>query len=106
MAELTAPGEAFELADAEVNGNKLKVWTNAANSLRDLCLDTAKRIALFITASACPKNRPMITSPALATGWWRMASNPASVSQLLCATIRNGCSAIGRQSRSEQLPSG
>ncbi|WP_108787270.1 AMP-binding protein [Erythrobacter sp. Alg231-14] len=40
VSELTEPGQPFELARAEVRGRKMKTWANAANSLRDIWLDT------------------------------------------------------------------
>src|SRR3569623_3237161 len=36
QATLTAPGQMFELADADVRGETLRVWKNAPSSLRDL----------------------------------------------------------------------
>ena len=40
-AQLTAPGQMFELTEATVRGNKMKVWANAPGSLRDVWLSTA-----------------------------------------------------------------
>ncbi len=35
-AEMTAPGQMFELTEVEVNGQSLKAWATAAGSLRDI----------------------------------------------------------------------
>ena len=40
-AQLTTPGQMFELTDATVRGNKMKVWANAPDSLRDVWLSTS-----------------------------------------------------------------
>ena len=42
IAELTGPGQPFELTKTDVRGRKMKVWAKAANSLRDVWLETAQ----------------------------------------------------------------
>lgn len=42
IAQMTATGQMFEMADTEVHGNKMKTWVNAPNSLRDVWLSTTK----------------------------------------------------------------
>ena len=41
IAEMTAPGQMFALTEVEVNGQTLKAWASAPNSLRDVWLSTA-----------------------------------------------------------------
>ena len=41
IAEQTAPGSMFEIAEIEVRGVTMKAWKNAPNSLRDVWLSTA-----------------------------------------------------------------
>ena len=41
IAAMTAPGQMFSLAEAEVAGNKVRTWAMAPNSLRDIWLSTA-----------------------------------------------------------------
>ncbi len=40
-AEMTAPGQMFEITEIEVGGNKVKAWSQAPGSLRDVWLMTA-----------------------------------------------------------------
>ena len=39
-AEMTAPGQMFEITEIEVGGNKVKAWAQAPGSLRDVWLMT------------------------------------------------------------------
>jgi acyl-CoA synthetase (AMP-forming)/AMP-acid ligase II len=41
IAEMTAPGQMFEIAEIEVRGNPVKAWATAPASLRDIWLSTA-----------------------------------------------------------------
>tara|TARA_R110001592_G_scaffold363323_1_gene684012 strand:- start:112299 stop:114002 length:1704 start_codon:yes stop_codon:yes gene_type:complete len=45
IAEMTAPGQMFALTEVEVNGQMLKAWASAPNSLRDIWLSTAGHAA-------------------------------------------------------------
>ena len=40
IASLTAPGQMFEITEAEVRGQTLKAWANAPGTLRDMWLGT------------------------------------------------------------------
>jgi acyl-CoA synthetase (AMP-forming)/AMP-acid ligase II len=41
IAEMTAPGQMFEIAQVEVGGHPVKAWASAPGSLRDVWLNTA-----------------------------------------------------------------
>ncbi len=41
IAEMTAPGQMFSIAEVEVGGQTVKAWAMAPNSLRDIWLSTA-----------------------------------------------------------------
>ncbi|MCB1729072.1 MAG: AMP-binding protein, partial [Halieaceae bacterium] len=44
-AAMTAPGQMFSIAEAEVGGDKLRTWAMAPGSLRDVWLSTAGHAA-------------------------------------------------------------
>ena len=41
IAEMTAPGQMFNITEVEVGGHTMKAWAMAPNSLRDIWLSTA-----------------------------------------------------------------
>jgi acyl-CoA synthetase (AMP-forming)/AMP-acid ligase II len=41
IAEMTAPGQMFDVTEVEVGGHNIKAWAMAPNSLRDIWLSTA-----------------------------------------------------------------
>ncbi|MBP6700973.1 MAG: AMP-dependent synthetase, partial [Halioglobus sp.] len=41
IAEMTAPGQMFSIAEVEVGGYPVKAWAMAPNSLRDIWLSSA-----------------------------------------------------------------
>ena len=41
IAEMTAPGQMFNITEVEVGGHPVKAWAMAPNSLRDIWLSTA-----------------------------------------------------------------
>ena len=95
VAQLTSPGQMFEITELEINGQPARAWAHAPATLRQLWANTLahadKAIRLqvqeqvAVLRAATPGEQPAIERAASTIVWL----SP-------CATIPSGCSATGQ----------